>query len=78
MNRREFFKALLGAGVACVLPKAIAPEQSTGYIAEYITKLQLDSKIDWDHVDPGQGADTTAIVMLNNDGTVAGLIHNIG
>ena len=72
MNRREFFKMIFGAGVACVLPKGaeVAPEveQTSNPLVWKSTPI---------HLHPAWTPDETTIVMLNNNGTVAGLIHII-
>ena len=39
---------------------------------------KCDSRVNWEHIDSALTPDETAVVMLNNNGTVAGVIHNIG
>ena len=90
MNRREFFKMIFGAGAACVLPGVVKAIPKTAFesqcprTAKYLAELQAwqSMALTWGstpiYFDPGFTPDETAVVMLNNNGTVAGVIHNIG
>jgi len=103
MNRRGFFKALFGAGTACVLPRVVDVTPEEERIPGVITTDTplTDKQLEWlrkeltisicvppakpliwkstpIHLDPAWTPDETAIVILNNNSSVAGLIHNIG
>jgi len=39
---------------------------------------KCNSRVNWKYIDPSLMVDRSSGVLLNRDGTVAGLIHNIG
>ena len=39
---------------------------------------KCNSRVNWKYIDPSLMVDRSSGVLLNRDGTIAGLIHNIG